>query len=189
MSIRRAPGAGARRRAGSVRRGERAGRRHGPAVTCGTTLTKSTTLTADLVHCPGDGAGHRRGRHHRQPRRPHDLRHERCRERGHRQRRPRERPHRRRPHHGLPGQRRRDPRRAAERRARRHGPPDRGRRRRGRARVGGDRDLRLPRSRVIGNDVSNDVNAFQADGADVLDSPGSVVRGTGSSATAGTGSC
>ena len=32
-----------------------------------------------------------------------------------------------------------------------------------------------PRSRVIGNDVSNDVKAFQADGVDVLDSPGSVV--------------
>ena len=29
---------------------------------------------------------------------------------------------------------------------------------------------------MIGNDVSNDVNAFQADGVDVLDSPGSVVR-------------
>ena len=36
---------------------------------------------------------------------------------------------------------------------------------------------RSPRSRVIGNDVSNDVNAFQADGVDVLDSPGSVVAG------------
>ena len=35
---------------------------------------------------------------------------------------------------------------------------------------------RSPRSRVIGNDVSNDVKAFQADGVDVLDSPGSVVR-------------
>ena len=33
-----------------------------------------------------------------------------------------------------------------------------------------------PRSRVIGNDVSNDVKAWQADGVDVLDSPGSVVR-------------
>ena len=32
-----------------------------------------------------------------------------------------------------------------------------------------------PRGRVIGNDVSNDVKAFQADGVDVLDSPGSVV--------------
>jgi parallel beta-helix repeat protein len=32
-----------------------------------------------------------------------------------------------------------------------------------------------PRSRVIGNDVSNDVDAFQADGVDVIDSPGSVV--------------
>jgi parallel beta-helix repeat protein len=36
---------------------------------------------------------------------------------------------------------------------------------------------RSPRSRVIGNDVSNDVKAFQADGVDVLDSPGSVVTG------------
>jgi hypothetical protein len=26
-----------------------------PAVHCGATLTKSTTLTADLVHCPGTG--------------------------------------------------------------------------------------------------------------------------------------
>lgn len=34
---------------------------------------------------------------------------------------------------------------------------------------------RSPRSRVIGNDVSNDVHAFQSDGVDVLDSPGSVV--------------
>ena len=34
---------------------------------------------------------------------------------------------------------------------------------------------RSPRSRVIGNDVSNDVKAFQSDGVDVLDSPGSVV--------------
>lgn len=33
-----------------------------------------------------------------------------------------------------------------------------------------------PRSRVIGNDVSNDVKAFQADGVDVLKSPGSVVE-------------
>jgi parallel beta-helix repeat protein len=32
-----------------------------------------------------------------------------------------------------------------------------------------------PRSRVIGNDVSNDVKAFQADGVVVLDSPGTVV--------------
>ena len=35
---------------------------------------------------------------------------------------------------------------------------------------------RSPRGRVIGNDVSNDVHAFQADGVNVLDSPGSVVR-------------
>ena len=33
-----------------------------------------------------------------------------------------------------------------------------------------------PRGRVTGNDVSNDVKAFQADGVDVLDSPGTVVR-------------
>jgi parallel beta-helix repeat protein len=33
-----------------------------------------------------------------------------------------------------------------------------------------------PRSQIIGNDVSNDVKAFQSDGADVLNSPGSVVR-------------
>jgi parallel beta-helix repeat protein len=32
-----------------------------------------------------------------------------------------------------------------------------------------------PRSRVVGNDVSNDVKAFQSDGVDVLDSPGSLV--------------
>jgi parallel beta-helix repeat protein len=36
---------------------------------------------------------------------------------------------------------------------------------------------RSPRSRVIGNDVSNDVDAFQSDGVDVLDSAGSLVRG------------
>ena len=33
-----------------------------------------------------------------------------------------------------------------------------------------------PRGRVTGNDVSNDVKAFQSDGVDVLDSPGTVVR-------------
>ena len=32
-----------------------------------------------------------------------------------------------------------------------------------------------PRSRVVGNDVSNDVKAFQSDGVDVLDSPGALV--------------
>ena len=34
-----------------------------------------------------------------------------------------------------------------------------------------------PGSQVIGNDVVNDVEAYQADGADVLNSPGSAVRG------------
>ncbi|HET6171499.1 MAG TPA: right-handed parallel beta-helix repeat-containing protein [Gaiellales bacterium] len=34
-----------------------------------------------------------------------------------------------------------------------------------------------PGSQVIGNDVANDVEAYQADGADVLNSRGSVVRG------------
>jgi parallel beta-helix repeat protein len=34
-----------------------------------------------------------------------------------------------------------------------------------------------PGSQVIGNDVANDVEAYQADGADVLNSPGSAVRG------------
>jgi parallel beta-helix repeat protein len=36
-----------------------------------------------------------------------------------------------------------------------------------------------PGSKVLGNDVANDVEAFQADGADVLDSPDSLVRGNG----------
>ena len=30
--------------------------------------------------------------------------------------------------------------------------------------------------RIVGNDVANDVDAYQADGADVLDSPGTVVQ-------------
>jgi parallel beta-helix repeat protein len=34
-----------------------------------------------------------------------------------------------------------------------------------------------PASQVVGNDVANDVEAYQADGADVLNSRGSVVRG------------
>ena len=34
-----------------------------------------------------------------------------------------------------------------------------------------------PGSQVSGNDVANDVKAFQSDGADVLNSPGSLVRG------------
>jgi parallel beta-helix repeat protein len=34
-----------------------------------------------------------------------------------------------------------------------------------------------PGSQVIGNDVANDVEAYQSDGADVLDSPDSLVRG------------
>jgi parallel beta-helix repeat protein len=34
-----------------------------------------------------------------------------------------------------------------------------------------------PGSQVVGNDVANDVDAFQSDGADVLNSRGSVVRG------------
>ena len=33
-----------------------------------------------------------------------------------------------------------------------------------------------PGGRIVGNDVANDVDAFQADGADVLNSPGSVVQ-------------
>jgi parallel beta-helix repeat protein len=34
-----------------------------------------------------------------------------------------------------------------------------------------------PRSQVLANDVANDVDAYQSDGADVLNSPGSSVRG------------
>ncbi len=34
-----------------------------------------------------------------------------------------------------------------------------------------------PGSQLIGNDVANDVEAFQSDGADILNSPGSLVRG------------
>jgi parallel beta-helix repeat protein len=37
--------------------------------------------------------------------------------------------------------------------------------------------LDSPGSRVVGNDVANDVEAFQSDGADVINSGGSVVRG------------
>ena len=38
-------------------------------IGCGSTLTKSTTLTADIVNCPGTAARDRRRRHHSQPRR------------------------------------------------------------------------------------------------------------------------
>ena len=46
-----------------------------------------------------------------------------------------------------------------------------------------------PGSQIVGNDVANDVDAYQADGADVLDSPGSVCAATASATTAGTASC
>ena len=97
--------------AGAVRRGGAGARGAGaPAVTCGATLTTSTTLSADLVDCPGtalvvgaDGitvnlAGHTISGTNAAGARASPATATR-------------RPHRRRPHHGLPGQRRRDPRR------------------------------------------------------------------------------